>query len=114
MIIQNATLTSQAGAPDRQVSIDPPKVAAETPKSIAPQQPTHQQLKNAVAVTNKVMMESNQNLQFSLDPTTHDPIIKMMDAETGEVIRQIPSKEMLAIARSIDQFQQGLLLNQKA
>jgi len=37
-----------------------------------------------------------------------------VDTETGDVIRQFPSEDMLAISRSIDRFQQGLLLKQKA
>jgi flagellar protein FlaG len=36
-----------------------------------------------------------------------------VDSETGEVIRQIPSKELLEIAHAIDKMQ-GMLLKQKA
>jgi uncharacterized FlaG/YvyC family protein len=38
-----------------------------------------------------------------------------MDAQTGELIRQIPSREVLAIAQSIDEYlQRGVLLKQEA
>jgi flagellar protein FlaG len=37
-----------------------------------------------------------------------------MDSSTGEVIRQYPSEETLAISRNIEHFQQGLLLTKKA
>jgi len=37
-----------------------------------------------------------------------------MDTDTGDLIRQYPSEEMLAISSAIDQFQQGVLLKQKA
>jgi uncharacterized FlaG/YvyC family protein len=44
----------------------------------------------------------------------------MTDKETGKVISQYPSEQVLAIAQSIDEFvsahqlQQGMLLQQKA
>jgi hypothetical protein len=40
--------------------------------------------------------------------------VKMLDTSTGQLIRQYPSEEALAISRGIEQFQQGLLLKQKA
>jgi flagellar protein FlaG len=53
------------------------------------------------------------SLQFSIDDDTGKTIVRVSDAETGEMIRQIPSKELLEIARSLDKLQ-GLLLKQKA
>jgi flagellar protein FlaG len=39
--------------------------------------------------------------------------VRVVDTVTGEVIRQVPSEELLAISRSIDKLQ-GLLLRQEA
>lgn len=115
MIIQN-TNANQGILPVRLVSDDAPKVVAGS-KQAAPQQLSFTQLKTAVESINRVMLQSNLNLEFIVDSDTKKPIVKMVDAETGELIRQIPSEEMLAITRSIDQFlkfQRGLLLSQKA
>jgi len=54
-----------------------------------------------------------QNLQFSIDEDTGKTVIKVMDAQTQEIIRQIPSKEAISIARTLDKVQ-GLLLNDEA
>lgn len=54
-----------------------------------------------------------QNLQFSIDNDTGKTIIKVMDAHTQEVIRQIPTEEAVSIARTLDKVQ-GLLFNDKA
>ncbi len=116
MIIQN-TKTNMGILPVRLVSDDAPKVVAHTSAQVTPQQPSPEQLKNAVDDINRVMRQSNQSLEFSVDTNTKKLIVRMTDAGTGELIRQIPSEEALAIARSIDQFQQfqhGLLLKQKA
>lgn len=84
------------------------------PARQAPRQPSSEQLKNAVDDINRVMRQSSRNLEFSVDSDTKKTIVMLVDTETGELIRQIPSEEALAIARSIDQFQQGLLLREKA
>ena len=115
MIIQN-TSTNQAAPPARPISDDAPKVVAEPSKQVAPQHPSSVQLSNAVDVINVVMRQSNHSLEFSVDTSSKMPIVKVMDTETGVLIRQIPSEETLAISQSIDEFlhRQGLLLEQKA
>lgn len=122
MIIQNST-TNQATAPVRLASDGAPNVVvgtsnAEPAPSVqqaATQQPSSGQLQNAVDGINLAMRQANQNLEFSVDTSTNKPVVKMVDTQTGDLIRQFPSEETLAIARSIDQFlqRQGLLLNQK-
>ena len=71
-------------------------------------------MKSAVAAINKAMQQSNHDLEFSVDTDTDKTVVKMVDTSTGELIRQYPSEATLAISRGIDQFQQGLLLTQKA
>lgn len=53
------------------------------------------------------------NLEFSMDDQTGKTIIKVVDTATNELIRQIPSEEMLEIARALDRLQ-GILVRQKA
>lgn len=134
MLIQNAGNMAQVLQPDRIVSgslssngganvvasTNPSIVQLPQTTPVTPQQPSSEQLTNAVDSINRVMLQSNLNVEFVIDPNTNRPIVKMMDAKTGELIRQIPSEEMIAITRSIDQFllehrlQHGLLLTQKA
>jgi flagellar protein FlaG len=53
------------------------------------------------------------SLSFSIDDSTGKTVVMVTDAETGEMIRQIPSEEMLALARSLEKMQ-GMLLQQQA
>ncbi|OHC84941.1 MAG: hypothetical protein A3J87_04185 [Sideroxydans sp. RIFOXYB12_FULL_59_6] len=73
-------------------------------------------MQGAVDSINTALRQANKSLELSVDTTTNSPVVKMMDSSTGELISQYPSKEVLAIAKGIDQFlnQQGLLLNKKA
>ena len=93
----------------RGAAAEPPQAAT---RSAVAQQVSSEQLTKAVDEINRAMQQSNRSLQFSMDAGT--VVVRMTDSETGEVIRQIPSEETLAIARSIGDIQQGLLLKQKA
>jgi len=132
MLIQNVSNTAQAPQPARipnngfasdgaampaNVSATPsaklelPKAAV---KPAAEQQATTEQVKSAVDNINKVLKQSDKNLEFSVDESTKKQMFKLTDMSTGEVIRQYPTEEMLSISRAIDQVQQGLLLKQEA
>jgi len=120
MIIQNLSLLNQAVFPAARTAdatapaSAEPAVVTDTPARNVPQQPSAEALKGAVATLNKAMQQSNQNLEFSVDTDTHKVVVRMVDTSTGQLIRQFPSEETLAISREIEQFQQGLLLKQKA
>ncbi len=77
----------------------------------ATQQPV--QVEQAVQGANRFFKQISQNLEFSVDAGSGRSVTRLVDKETNTVIRQIPSEEMLDIARALDHFQ-GLLLKQKA
>lgn len=71
------------------------------------------QLKDAVEAANEFIKPINSAVQFSLDKDSGTTVVRVMDISTKEVIRQIPSEEMLAIAKALDQIQ-GMLIKQRA
>ncbi|MEW6164231.1 MAG: flagellar protein FlaG [Pseudomonadota bacterium] len=77
------------------------------------QQPTKQQIHEAVEKIREVVTPAAQNLQFSVDEELGKTIIRVMDSSTHEVVRQIPSEEVVAISKALDKLQ-GLLLRQEA
>ncbi|AZG16399.1 flagellar protein FlaG [Cupriavidus pauculus] len=58
-----------------------------------------------------VLKTTSIGLRFEIDDTTHRVITKVVDKETGELIRQLPSEEVLRFARAIDKLQ-GLFVSQ--
>jgi flagellar protein FlaG len=54
-----------------------------------------------------------RDLNFSVDQTTGYHVVKVIDPNTGEIVRQLPSKELLDIARSMADLQ-NVLVSQKA
>ena len=76
-----------------------------------------QALSDAVDKLNNKVQNLNRNLEFSLDKGSGELLVKVVDSSTREVIRQIPSKEALAMAENIDKYMQehsGALLQTKA
>jgi flagellar protein FlaG len=94
-----AAPASQAVAPDRS-------------KAAAPA-PTLAQVNEAVSSINRAMSAQSRGLEFSVDASSHRTIVKVIDSQTKELIRQIPSVETLEIARALEQAQ-GLLIKQQA
>ena len=56
---------------------------------------------------------SGQQVQFSVDHDTGKTVLRVTDAESGALLRQIPGDEALAMARILDQMK-GVLIRQKA
>ena len=76
--------------------------------SVAPQD-----LQAAVDSMNDFVSSIRNPLNFSIDKDTGQTIVKVIDQTTDEVIKQIPSEEMLAIAKAIDKLK-GLFIQQEA
>lgn len=104
----------EAGVAVSEAKLSPVTVGPSEATRAAPQPVTAEALKNAVSVMNQVMRQVNSSLQFTMDSSTSAPIVRLVDTDTGELIRQIPSEETLAISRSIDRVlqQQNLPCNQ--
>lgn len=109
-----AAATSQAIGVTPSVPVQARDAAPQpAPPPLQPEKSSAEQMQMAVAEIRRAVAPVARNLQFSIDKETGKTIVTIVDAETNEVIRQIPGDEVLAIARAIDRMQ-GLLLRQKA
>lgn len=119
-------LVKPAGIADRPLagpgtpSSSTPASAAVTPAKIAPRAgkaqndaPDREELDRALDEVRKVVQPVAQNLLFSIDEDTGRTVVKVVDGATKEVIRQIPSEEILSIAKALDKLK-GLLIKQEA
>ncbi|OIP17268.1 MAG: hypothetical protein CO105_15450 [Comamonadaceae bacterium CG_4_9_14_3_um_filter_60_33] len=60
---------------------------------------------------NKVMDALSISVQFQVDPDYDAAIIRVVDQQSGEVIRQFPSEEAVRMAKALDNLK-GLLFAQ--
>ncbi len=95
----------QAVAPA--VAAAPPKqAAAGTTADPAALQQLADKLTETIGMT-------GQQVQFSVDNDTGKTVLRVTDAESGAVLRQIPGDEALSMARILDRMQ-GVLIREKA
>jgi len=65
----------------------------------------------AVSNLNDYVQVIRRELQFRVDEATGRTVVTVLDAETHEVIRQIPREEVLALARHLGSTEKGLLFS---
>ena len=70
-------------------------------------------LSSAISMLNEQLASSGRGLGFSYDGAKNSPVIKVTDLKSGELVRQIPSEEVLKIAHHIDALK-GVLYNKIA
>jgi len=123
----SSAATAVAKAPEA-VSGQPPKTVGNSLPNSAPipvrtEDPadTNQAPQLNTVELNSLVDEANLSLQgrfsdlkFTVAEGTDINVVRIEDAETGELIRQVPSEAMVAIARALDEAQRGMVLEEKA
>lgn len=70
------------------------------------------ELEAKVSDINAMVRNTQRSIHFSVAEKTGDTIIQVFNAETDELIREIPSQELQKVAEAIEaQISEGLLFN---
>lgn len=107
-------------------SIESPAPVAQSPararfasRPAAPQAPDVQtrvllpdpvQVDAAIDAANQSMRQIATNLKFEKDTSSGKMVVRVVDTETQQVLRQMPSEEMLAVGKALDRLQ-GLMVH---
>ena len=113
----NNAVSNRGVSADSAPLVNQPKTkaaATEQAKVEVKSAPSAENLKKMVEKANSSMDKVNSNLAFTVDSSTNKSVIKVTESESGKVIMQFPSEQMLSITRAIDQAQKGSLLKEKA
>ncbi len=70
---------------------------------------TIEQIERTVDEIRRQIAPVDQNLLFTIDKETGKTIVRLIDSSTKEILRQIPSEELIAIARALGKGQSGLI-----
>jgi len=87
--------------------------AAASAKQAATAQPDAKQLKEAVTKLNDYVQNIRRKLSFSIEESTGRTVIKVYDAETEELIRQIPPEETMRLAEVIQEQTSSLFIQER-
>lgn len=71
------------------------------------------ELKQRVDELNAAMKVHASSIEFSIDEDSGRTIVKVVDTDNDTVLRQYPSKELLAISKEIDKFK-GMFVKTQA
>ncbi|HRI37152.1 MAG TPA: flagellar protein FlaG [Nitrospira sp.] len=58
-------------------------------------------LEQAVSKVKEAFQQSGSQLQIEVDPDLERVIVKILNGDSGEVIRQIPPKEVIDLAKNL-------------
>ena len=100
---QEASVLRQNGSDAKQ-----PAAAGVPPASGA------QDLDRTVQQLNELAQTVRREIRFTIDDGTGRTVINVLDAETDELVRQIPSEEVLALAAKLKEEAQSMLVDAQA
>lgn len=75
--------------------------------------PNEQQVDDAVEKLSKFVSNIRPEISFSVDEASGTRVVKIIDRQSKEVVRQIPSEEAIQLAQALDKLQ-GLFVRDTA
>ena len=76
-------------------------------------EPTREVVAKAAAQLQEFVSSMGRNLNFSIDEATGYNVVRVVNPDTGELIRQLPSEELLKISRDFQRLN-NVLVSQRA
>lgn len=96
----------------------PADIKMDVPQPVARAEPKadpalmRQKLAEAIEHLNEMAQRNNYNLNFSVDDQSNQVVVRVRDAKSGDVIRQMPNEAALRMAHHMSDLK-GLLSDEK-
>src|SRR5512139_38066 len=106
----------RGGAPAEPHRVEPAAPVQAVMQRKPPPQPQEdlRKVREAIAARlDQFLRDSGRNVEFRVDDDAHATVITVRRADTGEVVRQYPTEEALALLRRLNE-QSGTFLDQIA
>ena len=110
-----APVMSSAGNTNLAIKSDAQVVAAVVTTPIKPSgvleasQPSREVVAKAAEQLQSFVQSMGRNLSFSVDEVSGYNIVRVVNPDTGELIRQLPSEELLKISRDFQRLNNALV-----
>ena len=99
--VQQASRQEKAAAPQ----VAPPARVAQSEKSRPESEERQYSVQEAVKHLEAFVALTSADINFSIDEASGVQVVKILDRQSKEVIRQFPSEEAIRIAQALDQLQ---------
>lgn len=87
------------------VAVSPPANAAGGNDGAVAPHDVHE----VVGRANTALQQMTQAVEFEVDKSTQSTVVRLVDTQDHQVLRQIPSEEMLEIAHALERMQAALV-----
>jgi flagellar protein FlaG len=118
-VVVQPNISNQTKAPQQSIKSDAQVVAQVVSTEIKASgvneaaQPSREVVAKAAAQLQEFVSSMGRNLNFSIDETTGYNVVRVVNPDTGELIRQLPSEELLKISRDFQRLN-NVLVSQRA
>ena len=115
-VAEPSTTTAKSGSNTSVTTAEGQKSAAVgnlLPENSATNEAREEKLEEAITRINSYVQQVQRDLKFSVDDESGKTVIKVIDSQSKELIRQIPEEVLLQVARSIEDSLEGTLLEVK-
>ena len=108
---QNAVFKPSAVSVKGELPSTPVVQPAANAKDGEAAKPSTKQVQQSLQEINKVLAGFSISVQFQVDPDYKELIVKVVDQDTGKLIRQIPTEDVVRMSKAMDNLK-GLLFAQ--
>lgn len=110
-LIEYAAEKNLAAATSQKINAIPPE-RKDIKEEHAPVIGSDKMIIDSIGKANKVMTIAGRSLEFSVHEATNDIMVKVINTETKEVIREIPPEKILNIVAGLMELA-GLLVDER-
>jgi flagellar protein FlaG len=112
-LLASAGTLAPGQAPSSPAPQSAPPPAAQPVRLAEAVQPTREATEAAARRLEEFVSSIGRGLQFRVDDSSGRVVVRVTHAQTGELVRQIPSEEALRLAQAME-FMQAMLVSQRA
>lgn len=110
---QASSVTTASGGTGG-VAVEVEKIAAvsselERPPSEKDYSDAISKIKDVIGDLNERLASRDHAIEFRIDETLNRSVVTVVDKETGEIVKQLPSDEVIRFAKNLDQLK-GILI----
>jgi len=88
------------------------KEVAQPRKALQKDTRTAEEIRKDLEGINNQLRIANRSIQFSIDEGSHDIVVRVVDKESGEVIREVPPESVIRLREHMAEIS-GLLVEEE-
>ena len=101
--LPSAAQTGPSAPTGRPADVERTKDIPGAARQVDEASPESEPLDDVVSDLNNLVRELHRELRFSVDEESGETVIKVVDRETEEIVRQIPSEEVVQMRKRLEE-----------